>query len=280
MPLGLICIILKKILKKKLILSLRGSDVNSLSGNSFFNFIWRATCTNIDTTVAVCKYLYTKVRKIIGKKFNVIYILKGTVLNQFKNQKIIYVNQYLNDPKKNKIFLFLGRVVKGKGLEYCIKAFYIALKSVNNIKLIIVGSGNDVPRLKKLASQLNLRKNIIFVKQVKRKMVPRWMGTCDFFILPSLSEGIPLVLVEAMACGKPVIGTDVGGTSEIITTRTGFIVSPANAEKIAEKIIWLATNSVKAKHMSREARQRAFKVFPLEKEVNSYIKLYKKLINT
>jgi glycosyltransferase involved in cell wall biosynthesis len=101
----------------------------------------------------------------------------------------------------------------------------------------------------------------------------------DLFILSSHSEGCSISLLEAMASGKPVIATRVGGNPELVLEgKTGFLVPPAEPEKLAEKIIFLLKNEDLRLKMGDEGRKRAKEKFSLEVMIKNYEELYSKVL--
>jgi len=100
------------------------------------------------------------------------------------------------------------------------------------------------------------------------------MRSCRVLVLPSLSEGLPRVLIEAMACGKPVIGTNVGGIPSLIRDGVnGFLVPPNSPEALAEKIIYLLLREGEAARMGAKGREFVAQTFSTEKYVEGYAKI-------
>ena len=103
-------------------------------------------------------------------------------------------------------------------------------------------------------------------------------AACDCFALPSLWEPFGIVFVEAMASGKPVVGTDVGGIPEIVENgKSGFLIPVRNSRTLAEKIVFLLQNPSQARKMGLEGRKTALKKFTWEETAKGYEKLYSKI---
>jgi len=100
----------------------------------------------------------------------------------------------------------------------------------------IVGTGILENKLRGVASELDLKNKIIFVGKKKPDEIPIWMNACDVLVLPSLNEGLPNVVSEALACGKPVVATNVAGTPEILNNDVGYLVKPKDVAGLAKKI--------------------------------------------
>ncbi len=148
---------------------------------------------------------------------------------------------------------FIGRVVPAKGLEYLIDALPFLKKEFKNIKLLITGEGSTMERLKKKAKENNVHDSIIFTG--KRRDIPDILSCTDIFVMPSVAEGLPNALLEAMAMGKPIVATEVGGIPEVIKNRhSGFLVPPRNPEALATAIKDLISNEQLAAKMGQAAR--------------------------
>lgn len=148
------------------------------------------------------------------------------------------------------ILLFVGRLHEIKGLIYLVSAMKVIHENDNISRLIIVGNDQGQRKvLDDLIAKLQLEKNISFIPETSHEKVFRYMRASDIFILPSLSEGFPMVLLEAMSSGIPIIASDTGGISEIVRDSwNGFLVRTRNPEDIAEKtLLLLNDNSLRKK---------------------------------
>jgi glycosyltransferase involved in cell wall biosynthesis len=178
---------------------------------------------------------------------------------------------YSNLPKSNirsiynledkKIILFLGRVVKLKGLEYLIKSFSILEKKEKNVFLIIAGDGPDRTIYEELAKKLGI-KNILFVGLVSKKEIASYYEACDIFVLPSIFykqsyDPWGLVINEAMAFSKPIIATNaVGASTDMIKDDlNGYIVTEKNIKELCESMSKILSDGEKMKVMGKFSRK-------------------------
>ena len=179
---------------------------------------------------------------------------------------------------KGTIVLFVGRLVYYKGLEYLVDAINL----VPDSSLIIIGSGQLKDKLINQINKLNLSSRIKIIPEVDDKTLHSYYKACDIFVLPSVekSETYGLVQIEAMACGKPVICTELGtGTSFINQNeKTGLVVPPRNIEQLAEAINKLIKNIELRKHLGNQAKERAFGELTAEKMVEKTYKVYQDLL--
>jgi glycosyltransferase involved in cell wall biosynthesis len=145
----------------------------------------------------------------------------------------------LNLPEETRIILNIANLEEYKGQKYLIRSMEKILVSKRDVMLYIVGKGT---LLKELQSQIgnSLFKDSIILAGGNKpaEEIPLWMNACDIFVLPSLNEGNPTVMFEALGCGKPFVGTKVGGIPEIIiNAKLGFLVEPTDVDGMAKAIL-------------------------------------------
>ena len=165
--------------------------------------------------------------------------------NTFKEE-----NKLLDKP----IVLFVGNLIKRKNVDSLLEAKKIAN---SDYYLVIVGGGPLFKKLNQKVEDENIR-DVIFLGS--RNDVENIIPSCDVLVLPSLSESFGLVLIEALACGKPVIGSNVGGITEIINDDVGLLVNPTKISSIASAIDKVINDVEFRVGLSLNARNRA-KVF-------------------
>lgn len=160
----------------------------------------------------------------------------------------------------NNLIFWGGRFIKQKGLEYLIRAMHIIVKTKPSIKLVMTGDGPLFPKISNMIKKFNLTKNVIFWGFVHREKLPSIISSCSICVLPSLKEGMPFMLLEAMACGRPVIGSDIPGINDVISHgENGILVPPKNSEALADAIMLLMENKELRNRLGRNARQFVIK---------------------
>ena len=172
-----------------------------------------------------------------------------------------------------KIIIAMGKLTKQKGFEYLIKAFAIVSEQYPTIKMSILGTGPDEQKLKNLARELEVYDKIFFAGFQINPYA--YLKNSGFFVLSSLWEGFPNALLEAMACGLPVISTDCpSGPSEIIEQgKNGLLVPTANEDALAKAIIEIIDNDTLRNQLARESRKTIMNFIP-EKIVREYEKIF------
>ncbi len=159
----------------------------------------------------------------------------------------------LHIPEAAPLIGIVARLHPVKGHVFLLQAVKQALAAVPGLKLLIVGSGPDRQELEHYAGALGIADAVIFTGF--RQDIPEVMHMLDLVVLSSLSEGLSITIIEAMAIGKPVLATRVGGTPEIITDgQDGLLVPPADAGALADKIIYILSHPDMAKKMGQAAR--------------------------
>lgn len=173
-----------------------------------------------------------------------------------------YLLALFSEPPEE-IVLYIGRLAKYKGLEYLIEAMTMLEEKYG---LVIIGKGRKEKELKRFAQKLEVEKRVVFLDHVPYDDLPEYYSAADVFVLPSISraEAFGLVGLEAMACGTPVITTELGtGTSYYnIHKKTGLVVSPKNSKILAESIKRICENDWK--NTKKDTIIRRVKEFSLE----------------
>jgi glycosyltransferase involved in cell wall biosynthesis len=153
--------------------------------------------------------------------------------------------------------LAIGRLVPQKGFDVLLRA--MATEGLQTHDLLLAGDGGERASLEKLAADLKLDGRVRFLGQVQRPQAASLFRSCDMVVFPSRAdEGLPVVCAEAMAAGKPIIGTRVGGVPEaVVPERTGLIVAPEDPAELAVAIARLLADAPMRRSMGEAARQRA-----------------------
>lgn len=221
------------------IITAHGGDVySSPFKNSWNRRLAKYILREADQIITVSNFNAEKLVSLGCPKNKLHVIPNGYDEEMFKPCTQIVARTKLGLPLNKKILLAVGNLVNVKGHVYLISAMERILKKHDAI-LVIVGSGPLYENLKQRIYELKLSDKILLVGRVTHSDIPLFLNACDIFVLPSLSEGFPTVIPEAMACGKPVVGTNVGGIPEIITNQdVGLLVNPRDILSLADGIIF------------------------------------------
>jgi glycosyltransferase involved in cell wall biosynthesis len=162
----------------------------------------------------------------------------------------------------------VAHILPHKGFDDLVQALPLIVRRIPRVRCLVVG---EAPRkrymnhLLELAERLAVRDRLVWVGA--QDDVPRFLAAMDLFVLPSHTEGLPLTVLEAMAAGRPVVGTAVGGIPEAVRHgETGFVVPPRDPRRLAEAVIDVLANPALAKSMGEAGRARAGEAFTLDAE--------------
>jgi glycosyltransferase involved in cell wall biosynthesis len=165
-------------------------------------------------------------------------------------------------PRSGYIILFVGGLKDTKGVYEMLDAFCRVRLTIPPSILKICGTGQEYASLKAIITERRLETCVTLVGAVEADEVAKWMQASDVLILPSYSEGMPNVVMEAMACGLPVISTRVGGLPEAVGSCKGAIlIEPKNVEQLEEAMVRIAKDPDLQIRMSIAARQKAVAEF-------------------
>jgi len=170
----------------------------------------------------------------------------------------------------------VGRLTEQKGHTYLLDAFAQVMRVLPAARLLVIGDGELRPTLERRATRLGLHGSVIFTG--RREDVPRLMMALDVLALPSLWEGFGLVLLEAMAAGKPIVASRVSAIPEIVADgETGLLVPPRDVKALAQALLALLHDPQRATEMGRRGRLRLEQEFTVERMVSQTEAAYEKV---
>ena len=234
---GFVGYMLKNIYKTPLVLTGHGYDVYEMP---FRSKEWRKKITKVlknADTIFTNSIRNSRLIKKLGINTEIQISPIGVNDELFFPVNTMECREKLNLPNEKKILVSVGSFVKIKGQEYLIDAVKEILIYRDDILCILVGGGKLERDLKKRITNFGLSKYIKLIDKQKQSDIPLWINSSDIFVLPSLNEGMPDSMFEAMACGKPFVGTKVGGIPEVINKKIGLLAEPGSVKDLSEKII-------------------------------------------
>jgi len=204
----------------------------------------------------------------------VLTIHNGVPLERFEeNVDVGAIRNSLALKEHDRVLILVAALRPKKGHQYLIEAMGNIAKNFKDVKCLIVGGGPLRKELEKQVESLNLEKAVIFCGT--RDDVPHLLKAADIFVLPSLTEGLPLVTAEAMAAGLPVVATDVGGTGEVVQDGvTGLLVPSKDVKALTEAVEVLLNDPLKMKQLGQAGYQLSHKDFAAEVMVQKIEQLY------
>ena len=211
----------------------------------------------------------------IGRRDQYEFVYNGLDVAAFSDTKCDRgpMREALGLSSDDRACVTVGRLVPVKGHRFLLEALAEARKVHPNLKLLCVGDGPLEPSLRAQVGQLGLSEHVRFLGF--REDVPQILHACDLFVLASLNEGFGLVLLEAMACGLPVIATSVGGVPEIVAHEsTGLLVPARDPQAMAEAIVRIISSPRLAARLIAEAAARLRERFSIEATVARLEQIY------
>jgi len=165
--------------------------------------------------------------------------------------------------RQENLVAWVGRFVPEKGVKYLIRAAKLVAKEFRDVKFMLIGYGQLRARAIKLAYDYDLLNDVVhFAGPFNRSQVANVLGKASIFVFPSLKEGLPLALLEAMACGTPVVASNIPGIDEVIENNVnGILVPPKSSRALAEAVLTLLRDEQLRKRLGKSARETVVEKF-------------------
>ncbi|MAF50502.1 MAG: hypothetical protein CMH64_00250 [Nanoarchaeota archaeon] len=283
LPQGLIATIMKKLYGIPFLVTVHGGDIFPFRKKPLFRKLIKYVLKNCDYCTVNSSATKEAILEICNVK-RIEVIPMGVDLKSFSSSK-------KDDALKKEMgiekdfLLTVGRLASYKGIKYLITALVKIKEDFPKIKLIIVGDGPEKEYLEKLTRQLNLEENIIFTGKIPNENLPRYYASADIFIGPSIiaedgwTEGMGIVFLESISSGTPVIGSDVGGISDIIKdNETGLLVEQKNSEQIANAVGKILKDKKIGEKMVKKGKKYVEENYSWDVVAERFEKIYGELI--
>jgi glycosyltransferase involved in cell wall biosynthesis len=206
-------------------------------------------------------------------------IYNGVDLDRFKiiPKSRTEIRKKLGIPQEAIVATTVRRLVYKNGIDTLLESAKITAQKNPQIIYLVVGEGPDFEEIKTRVHKLGIGKKFLLTGFISDEELPSYYNAADFSILPSKSgEGLPLVGLEAMACGLPLISTDVGGIREVMINNLGKIIPPNNPEVMAQTTLDFA--NIEVSKLKERLRQIMVERFSWEKNVNRLTEIYQEII--
>jgi len=177
--------------------------------------------------------------------------------------------------------IWTGRMVPEKGLLYLLKALNMVVHKdgYEQVRLLMIGDGPQRPLILKLTRKYNLGNNVVLLGFLPRRKVAEYLSKASIFLFPSIREGMPISLLEALSSGLPVVGTRISGVRDlVIHGYNGLLVPPKNSRALAKAISYLLENEDLRNRMSKNARKYIVANFDYQKVLPQLEQLYAEAI--
>lgn len=237
-PDGFASFLIAKKMGVPVIIGVLGSDINIYTRYYLRKLLIKYVLDRCNKVIAVSNALEQRLVEIGVAVEKIVVIPNGVDAELFKPLDQTECRKKIGLPLNKKIILYAGNFAQVKGVDILVDAFGELARFRNDILLVLVGDGPLDKMLREKVKMLGIECNVIFAGYTTHDSVPFYMNACDVFCLPSRYEGCPNVVLEALACGRPVVASRVGGVEEIVySDDTGRLVAPGNAIILTEALI-------------------------------------------
>lgn len=208
---------------------------------------------------------------IIHNSCDEVLFLRKTNKNSVRKRNNLQAN--------DKVVLFVGNLIKRKGVHYLIESLNLIRDSLNQCIVIIVGHGEELDNLKSMASSYGLKNHVKFYGRINDIELSELFSAADVFVLPSTSEGHSVAILEAMASGLPVIASDIQANKESIEDGiNGFLFKSGDASNLAEKLLTILTDNMLRQEMAERSYRIYLERFSVKNQIDRHVFIYKTLI--
>lgn len=280
LPQGFVGALCSKIFGISHFVSVHGSDIQFIMDNSLGKVLFNYIASNSTLIVANSNYTKDRILALNSRYLDKIRVIPmGVDTHHFSKYYPRKCNPR-DGEHTHTIILTVGRLVEIKGIQYLIRSMEYVTRRMPGAVLMIVGDGPERNNLVQLTKTLGLDDNVIFVGDVKNTQMSEYYRSADVFVLPSIilngqSEALGVVLIEAMASGVPVIGTNTGGIPDIISDGVNGLLAPErDSANLAEKICRILSDPNLAECLAREGLNTVCDKFSWDRVAQDYLKVY------
>ena len=257
------------------IVSLLGSDVNRDMHKPYFCRLIKKTLKNCAQVVTVSGELKKAVINHGIREDKISVINNGVDLDKFPIRDKIQCRSELGLKQGQYYIVFVGRLEPVKGVGTLLEAVNANREKLSRVKIILVGDGSLSQKLKQDCIKNNLHDIFIFAGHQRHDTISKWYGAADLFCLPSLNEGHPNVIMEAIASGRPVVASDVGAISEFVTDKVGALFQAGNSKSLGE-----ALENVISKNWSPEQIRNLVVTMTWQDSAQKYLNVFENILTS
>ncbi len=271
LPHGIFAYFASRTQQSKIILHFYGAELALARKQRLLRVILRWIVNQAERVIVISSFTANELKAITGREADVIpfgFAIEGACIQQTGGESGV------------KEILFVGRLIRRKGVQYLVEALSLIRREVD-ARLIIVGEGFLKGELKRLAQEMRLGDFVSFPGKVSQEELEGHYRNCDVFVLPAIhdasgdTEGLGVVLLEALGFKKPVVASRVGGIADIIEDgKTGLLVPEKDAQALAHAIVRILRDEKLSRALGQRGYKRVGDVFSWEKIVAGLIQIY------
>jgi len=236
---GLIAVVGKIFHRKPVVVTLRGSDVNiPVGGGVLSKLLLKLVVKGCDYVTTVSDDLAEKIKERCGTRVKARIVPNGVAADLFHPLDLNAARGMLRLEPSRPVILYVGRLTKTKGVDVLLDALPLIVSASPESLFVFLGEGNLVKTIADQCEKQGIQGNVVLAGSKPHEEIPTWLNAANVVVLPSLSEGRPNVVIESMACGRPIVATRVGGIPELITDgENGFLVPPGDASALTRAVV-------------------------------------------
>lgn len=278
MPDGFAGVLLGRRFLLPVVCTVHGGDVNKYPfWNRPTRWATQWALKRVERLISVSSCLKENISSLVGSR-QVEVVYNGADPRKFKPRPRMEARATLNLPMDRKIILFVGSLVPDKGVEFLLGA--VSRLEGSDALLYVVGDGELTSSLMSMADDLGVLKVCRFMGRRPYAEIPVWLSAADCLVLPSLTEGLPTILPEAMLCRVPIVATQVGGVPEIVRHgHNGLLVQPKDPIGLAEAIRSLLANDDGVSAMVERAEGTARVTLTWEANAQKTLGIYHQIVS-
>ncbi len=277
-PDGFVALKIAKKYSLPLVCSLRGSDINV--SPTYSEYIYKLTkmvlleATMITSVSNDLKVAAEKIAKP-EKEIEVVYNGCDTNIFRFNEVTRLQYRKKLGILPKDRVIIFVGRLLKTKGIFDLLKAFLQLRRNFSDLHLVLVGDGPETKSINNMISANGLKRKAHIIGEQLHNEIPNLLSSSDLFVLPTYYEGLPNSLLEAMACGLPIIITKVGGIPEaVIDGKNGILINTNDVHALVKAVEHLLRNERERTKMGFSGKDTIEKNFSWKRSANKLFNIY------
>lgn len=248
------------------------------------NFPWLvplvlANFQRADHLIAVSHYVRARLLAHGAPAARVTVIPNGVAIDVFAPASPLDARRQLGLPAEGFLALYTGHLIARKGVDVLLRAFAQALARQANARLALVGGGPEETALRRLAAELGIADRVHFAGYQDLPSMPAWYQACDVFVMPSWAEGLSLSVLEALACGRPVVTTwpDEGSHDAVLPGETGWLVHYGEVEELARTLTEGADSAENRQRLGHNARHLVESRFTWPRIAQETLRIYQAL---
>lgn len=266
---GLAALMSKQSHKTPYVVTVQGSDVFKTINKPIINFFIGKALRNAEKVIALSSSLAETTKQFGVSESKISIIPNGIDISKFPVGPL---------EKREKQLLFVGSLIKRKGVQNLLEAMIIVNRMSPEYELLIVGEGDQKQTLVEYVQNNDLSSVVKFLGTQSQSQVGELMRKSKLLILPSFEEGQGVVLVEALASGTPCIGSNVGGIPDVISPDVGYLFEPGDSNQLVKAIIHFIENEKDWFDASKNARIKAEENYDWNKLTDRIVEIYKAIL--